>query len=527
MRKIHYLLAPLIISSLLAGCDSSPENRFAAAEQFPAATAKPGLTLSACEYEKDDITYAADCGVLLVPENRNKPDSRLIPLPVRRIYSNNPNKQEPVFELFGGPGLQNVSTRVPEKILANQDFVQVGYRGADGVTRMDCPEIGAAMMDTERAFSEQAALRMKNGSVNCLKRMQAEGFDLSGYNIVEVVEDIETARKALGYSQVVLKSGSYGTRLALLYAHMYPQSIIRSMVSAVNPPGGMVWSPQLVDLKLQQFAHLCQQDSYCNSRTDDLLQSLRNAFKQVPSYWLNIAIDPDKVKVALFNGLYQTEMAAASFDMIIDAENGDYSGFAMMSFAYDFMFAGSLIWGDNMLKAATADFTREVEAKDYSDKNSVIGSPMMQLGLPMWQALRELNIPMIPEKYRSALSSDVTTLAINGDLDVATPVEVLKERQMPYLSNATLVIIEHAGHQDAVPGFYKFRNQFMANGKIDHSLLKTRAMSFEPSVGFSTIAKLAVAALVVLPLLLIGLVIFLVKRYQKRQERKASLISKD
>ncbi len=33
-----------------------------------------------CMYKRGDIKYAADCGTLVVPENRSDPDSRLIAL---------------------------------------------------------------------------------------------------------------------------------------------------------------------------------------------------------------------------------------------------------------------------------------------------------------------------------------------------------------------------------------------------------------------------------------------------------------
>ena len=69
MKKMRCLLASLIMTVLLSGCDSSVENRFAAADKFPEQSAKPGLTLSPCTpYEKDGVEYKADCGVLLVPE---------------------------------------------------------------------------------------------------------------------------------------------------------------------------------------------------------------------------------------------------------------------------------------------------------------------------------------------------------------------------------------------------------------------------------------------------------------------------
>jgi len=476
MNKLSFFLPLIVVTTLLAGCEKGAEIRFAGADHFPEASAKPGLTLSPCQYEEDGVKYKADCGVLLVPENRQDPESRLIPLPVRRLHSTNPNKVEPVFYLSGGPGIGNISDWVPLWAIPNHDYIEVGYRGADGVTRMACPEVGSALVGTKRAFSEEAGLQISAAVGSCMTRMKSEGFDLNGYNIVEVVKDMEAAREALGYEQIILKSGSYGTRLALLYAHLFPHSIKRSVISGANPPGGMVWSTDIVDLKLTQFADLCRQDDYCSSRTDNLVESLSNAFSQVPSHWFGLPIDPDRVKVGLFNMLYQTKMAAAVFDAVIDAEEGDYSGFALLSMAYNFMFSDVLLWGDSALKASSADYGSSIEKTDFTPRNSIIGSPMMQLGMPFWRATRAAGVDRIPTKYRGALSSDVPTLIIGGDLDISTPIESVRAKVMPYLSNGTLVEIGHAGHQDRVPGELAMRNEFIRSGKIDKSQLKSRVM---------------------------------------------------
>src|ERR1043166_236735 len=43
------------------------------------------LTLHPCHYTTEKGGYAADCGTLVVPENRHDAQSRLIALPVERI----------------------------------------------------------------------------------------------------------------------------------------------------------------------------------------------------------------------------------------------------------------------------------------------------------------------------------------------------------------------------------------------------------------------------------------------------------
>ena len=65
-----------------------PEGRLRRGQISVPAGAKAGqLTLHPCHYGTEQGSYAADCGTLVVPENRAKPGSRLIALPVTRIKS--------------------------------------------------------------------------------------------------------------------------------------------------------------------------------------------------------------------------------------------------------------------------------------------------------------------------------------------------------------------------------------------------------------------------------------------------------
>jgi len=61
------------------------------------------LTLESCTYATEDGSYAADCGTLVVPENRANPQSQLIALPVTRIHAKSDHPAEPIFRLEGGP----------------------------------------------------------------------------------------------------------------------------------------------------------------------------------------------------------------------------------------------------------------------------------------------------------------------------------------------------------------------------------------------------------------------------------------
>jgi hypothetical protein len=53
--------------------------------------------------------YRADCGTLVVPEDRANPRSRLIALPVTRILARSSHPLAPIFVLNGGPGITNMT----------------------------------------------------------------------------------------------------------------------------------------------------------------------------------------------------------------------------------------------------------------------------------------------------------------------------------------------------------------------------------------------------------------------------------
>src|SRR3954453_378699 len=71
--------------------------------------AKAGqVFLHPCSYSTEAGKYAADCGTLVVPENRPSPGSRLIALPLTRAHAKSAPPGPPVFYLVGGPGLTNM-----------------------------------------------------------------------------------------------------------------------------------------------------------------------------------------------------------------------------------------------------------------------------------------------------------------------------------------------------------------------------------------------------------------------------------
>jgi hypothetical protein len=94
--------------------------------------------------------------------------------------------------------------------------------------------------------------------------------DLAGYGLAQRVDDLEAARRALGYGRIDLPSESAGTRTAMIYSWRYPKSIHRSVMIGVNPPGHFLWDAKTTDEQIRKYSALCAKDDSCRKRTDDL-----------------------------------------------------------------------------------------------------------------------------------------------------------------------------------------------------------------------------------------------------------------
>jgi pimeloyl-ACP methyl ester carboxylesterase len=188
-----------------------------------------------------------------VPETRADPESRLIALPVTRIRAMSEDPKEPVFFLTGAPGQSNMDFAFANRYTEDRDFVLVGYRGVDGSIRFDCPEVESALKRSTDVLSEEFFRSYGDGYGSCADRLTDEGIDLASYGLVQQVDDLETARVAFGYDQINLLSESAGTRTAMIYAWRYPESIHRSVMVAVNPPGAFLVDPDMADEQIGRF----------------------------------------------------------------------------------------------------------------------------------------------------------------------------------------------------------------------------------------------------------------------------------
>jgi len=526
------VLKPGILLTLsllvLFSCSSTEKHPFPSPEEV--AGAQTGdLILKTGAYEIKKIQYNTDFGIIVVPENRNKTDSKPIHLPIIRIHTKSKNPAEPVFLLNGGPGVSNTWKSPPGWLLAKHDVVMIGYRGVDGSVTLDCPEVKEAVTVNKNPLSGENLEKLGNAYFVAFKRLKKQGIDINSYTMVDVIDDMEDARKALGYKKINLFSRSYGTRVAYIYGLRYPGSIRRSLMIGVNPPGHFVWEPEMVDAQLTYYANLWKKDPEAVSRTPDLIKTIRTVLEGLPKKWLIFRIDPGKVRSLSFMLLYHRDSAAQVFDAFVAAEKGDYSGLALISFFYNQMLPNALNWGDNVSKAMSADYdpNRDYET-EMIPKGSILGSPMSKILALM--KYKGWPIKPIPEEYRKLQYSEVETLMVNGNIDFSTPAAYAKNELLPYLQKGKLVIVSEMGHCDDVMGlqpeaFRHLAKTFYEKGIVDDSQFRYQPMNFIPSQRFPDMAKKFVRRVVligggiVVGLILLAIfIIWFIKRRKKQRK---------
>ncbi|HLF32957.1 MAG TPA: alpha/beta hydrolase, partial [Cyclobacteriaceae bacterium] len=453
--------------------------------------------------------YIADFGSIALPENRNQPKSRLIQIPFLRIRSRSEKSAEPVFGLTGGPGSSNMSWDWGKAwtFLPDHDFVLVGYRGIDGSTVLECPEVVKAFKG-KNIISEESLKKIGAAWNKDAEELKSRGIDFDGYTMLECIEDNESVRKALGYDRINLLSESYGTRVAYLYGLKHPEFINRSAMIGVNPPGRFVWEPAVIDEQLKYYSALWSKDSHLDSESNNLYSTIGGVLNAMPRKWLFFTIDPGKVKVVTFALLFHRKTAAMVFDSYSAAARGDPSGLALMSLAHNFVVPGMMTWGDLASKAVSADYD---PARNYITEMDPttefpLGSPMSKL---LWGTLGYGRWPirMLPEELRKLQPSGVETLLLSGSIDFSTPSQFAAEELLPNLKNGRQIILSECGHVNDVwyvnvENTRRILTSFYNTGKPDDSLNAYIPMNFEVTQGFPTIARISLGAII---LVVIGL----------------------
>ena len=234
----------------------------------------PRVESGDCIY-KADSAHKTTCGYLVVPENRQNPQGRVVKLPFIYVESNNPAKKpDPVLYTGGGPGVSSlhpVTSISRRSLLRDRDYIAFEQRGTHfAVPNLECEGSGQAV---QQAYLDHRSIQdaVLESVRKCRERLVRQGIDLSAYNTDESTADIEDLRRLLKIDSLNLMGISYSGGLMMAVLQRYPQHI-RSLI--LDSP-----LPEFVNIDEQELANFNEALTVLlNSSDGDLLTRFHDRF---------------------------------------------------------------------------------------------------------------------------------------------------------------------------------------------------------------------------------------------------------
>jgi len=447
---------------------------------------------------KSDIDYEPgeiECGLLQVPENREKPDSRFIELHFVKLSSTwdddeedsesdsdsdeetklAPGKRDDaVIYLSGGPGAHAtgyVERFKDHRIRKHRDMYILEQRGI-AYSGEFCPKYSARkpeIYDVDTFDGQQQA--SLTAASDCAANAAAAGVDLSAYNTIENARDVHAFRMALGIEQWNVWGISYGTILGQAYIKEDPEGIRAIVLDSIVPlnagEDSQYWRFVNVYVRdLRKLDELCRADEDCAEHYPDLEDRLRRATQTIIDEPITVDVNDTEIypsgKATVFSDL----AALLPFTMLYEQTN--YPGLPGMIYAWtdilekrdETLFkALAQASGDAGFGGISQGMYNAILCLDGFRRAQVDSNAADREEFPVFSAAigtREfdekaaklcLDAGMTPRDMTEyePVNTDIPALIVAGDMDPITPPPLAKAI-LPGFSNATYVEFPYTGH---------------------------------------------------------------------------------
>ena len=265
------------------------------------------ITLTDCEVQ--GMAGKQKCGTYEVYENRATKTGRKISLNIV-VYPATGDKREPdpLFYFAGGPGsaaTDDARGFAPQfaKIREHRDLVFVDQRGTGKSHPLDCK-----FYNPDDPQSYLGYFFPLEDVRKCRAELESKA-DLTLYTTTIAMDDIDEVRTALGYEQINLFGGSYGTRAVLTYLKRYPKRVRTAMLQGVAPTNQHMPEdfPVVMERALNGVLAECAADEACNKAFPNLKEETKSVLAQLLKGPVEVEVEKpnsrDRVKVKLSRDL--------------------------------------------------------------------------------------------------------------------------------------------------------------------------------------------------------------------------------
>ncbi|MCC5865475.1 MAG: alpha/beta fold hydrolase [Wenzhouxiangella sp.] len=421
-----------------------------------------------------------ECGLIRVPENRERPDSRTIELLFVRLVARGEDaegeevevRDDPVIYLTGGPGVtvEGYVARLKDHgLLARRDLYILEQRGIGNsgdfctffATRNRADQIQPTFAESQQAMLRQARA--------CMTGATEAGVDVAAYHTFENARDVRALRLALGLERWNVWGISYGSVLGQAYIRVDPEGIAAVVLDAIVPLdlNDLMRIPHWHDRNLEMLFAACDAQSACRRQFGDLRERYMAALEKMMDQPIGLDVEPDERYPGGRVYFFQDLIAGLPFSLLYEESNhpaipaiiagltraverNDKRFFRALALAENMGSGGFSVsmgmsmavrcldgYMDRWAESAPQDFlTYPTLARSFGDLDMIARAPELcrEAGL----------IPRDPADF-ALVETELPVLVANGAWDPITPVP-LAEYIMPGFANGRLAIFPHAGH---------------------------------------------------------------------------------
>lgn len=365
-------------------------------------------------------------------------------------------KQEPLFDLAGGPGAASTDgasfyAKEGREYRRHRDVVLVDQRGTGGSN----PLMRAPHLRSPQDYLNEMY------PVEYVKALRAEletRADLTQYTTSIAMDDLDDVRVWLGYDRINLFGLSYGTRAAQVYMRQHPEHVHAAILAGVVPTYLKMplyhseAARRAMDLLLQE----CERDVACHAAFPEIEREWPEVLARLGREPARVQYaPPDKsgpVTVEIQRDIFAEKLRTRMYSratsqsipwIIHQAARSDFGPFLKEVIPADR--SGPDFIADGMYLSVTcAEDTTFIDSAEAARLNA--GNPFGNYRvLQQMRACRLWPRGKIPAGFHDPVSSDIPVLIFSGNLDPVTPPQ-RGEEVASHLRNSRHIIIPEGAH---------------------------------------------------------------------------------
>ncbi len=434
----------------------------------------------------DNKTTDAFEGYIDVPENRNKSNSRLIPVKYVRFPATGNKNGSPIIYLSGGPGGSGIDTakypnfRFPLFMALRQfgDVIALDQRGT-GASKTAAKCVSSYTLPLTTKLTNQSVTQVyQKAASECVDFWQNEGVDILGYTTTQSALDIDDLRKHLKAKKVTLWGISYGSHLVFSAMKELNGKIDKVIIASAEGLNQTVKLPAETDAYFARLQQAINTQPDAKKAYPDIVKLMHRVHQKLDQDPMPMSIpqrDGTPIKM-LFQKVHLQIIASS---MIADPQRGvkhllmlyktldQGSDVVLIEFLKRGYFTDSPISFDAMsfaMDIASGVTDERLALVTEQAKTSLLG---LALNFPMPHLNKAVKGLDLGDSFREKPINNIPTLLLTGTLDGRTYMESQKLATQG-LSNLTQVQIKNAGHNLFMvsPEVTKIIELFLSDKKI-------------------------------------------------------------